>query len=153
MNMTPENDKLLISLIDQGCATKAIEGTTLISLPEDDAEFIFERMGNWLYLGTTFMAPEDFETSDYVSGLDRFLLELQHRNLGCRFSYDSAGYLTIGGELGPEQQQPDNVLQILEQILFVIESCILLCDQVLDTGDIPSDKEVDEAFGVNENLH
>ena len=153
MNMTPENDKLLISLIDQGCATKAIEGTTLISLPEDDAEFIFERMGNWLYLGTTFMAPEDFETSDYVSGLDRFLLELQHRNLGCRFSYDSAGYLTIGGELGPEQQQPEKVLAILEQILFVIESCILMCDRVLNTGEIPSDKEVDEAFGVIENLH
>ena len=94
--MTPENDVLLIGLIDQGCTTKAIEGTTLISLPEDEAEFIFERMGNWLYLGTTFMAPEEFETSNHVSGLDRFLLELQHRNLGCRFSYDSAGYLTIG---------------------------------------------------------
>jgi hypothetical protein len=151
--MTPENDKLLIGLIDQGCATKEVDGTTLISLPEDEAEFIFERMGNWLYLGTTFMAPEEFESSEHVSRLDRFLLELQHRNLGCRFSYDSAGFLTIGGELGLEQQQPENVLQVLEQILFVIESCILLCDQVLDSGEIPTDKEVDEAFGVNENLH
>ena len=47
----------------------------------------------------------------------------------------------------------DDVLQMLVQILFIIESCINLCDQVLDTGLIPSDREVDEAFGVNENLH
>ena len=151
--MTTEKDELLDGLIAQGCTTKEVEGTTLISLPEDEAEFIFERMGHWLYLGTTFMAPEEFETSSHVSELDRFLLELQHRNLGCRFSYDSAGFLTIGGELSPEHQQVEKVLQMLEQILFVIESCILLCDQVLDSGEIPSDREVDEAFGINENLH
>ena len=151
--MTVQKDELLDGLIAQGCVTKEIEGTTLISLPEDEAEFIFERMGSWLYIGTTFMAPEEFEASAHVNGLDRFLLELQHRNLGCRFSYDSAGFLTIGGELSPEQQQPEKVLQMLEQILFIIESCILLCDQVLESGEIPSDQEVDKAFGVNENLH
>ena len=147
------NDELLKQLISRGCTTKAIDGVTLISLPEDDAEFIFEPMGGWLYLGTTFMDPDEFETSEYEGQLNRFLLELQHRNLGCRFSYDGAGFLTIGGELDPEHQQADDVLQMLVQILFIIESCINLCDQVLDTGQIPSDREVDEAFGVNENLH
>jgi len=147
------NDELLKQLISRGCTTKTIDGITLISLPEDEAEFIFELMGGWLYLGTTFMDPDEFETSEYEGQLNRFLLELQHRNLGCRFSYDGAGFLTIGGELDPEHQQADDVLQMLVQILFIIESCINLCDQVLDTGQIPSDREVDEAFGVNENLH
>ena len=151
--MTVEKDELLNQLIAEGCSTKLIDGTTLVSLPEDDAEFVFERMGGWLYLGTTFMGPEDFEISDHVAQLDRFLLELQHRNLGCRFSYDGAGYLTIGEELDPDHQQTGDVIEMLVQILFIIESCIHLCDQVLDTGEIPSDRDVDEAFGVNENLH
>jgi len=151
--MTTEKDELLNGLIARGCSTKVIDGTTLVSLPEDDGEFIYERMGGWLYLGTTFMAPEEFETSNHVARLDRFLLELQHRNLGCRFSYDGAGFLTIGGELDPDRQQPDDVIDMLAQILFIIESCIHLCDRTLDSGEIPSDREVDEAFGVNENLH
>jgi hypothetical protein len=151
--MTAQNDELLKQLISRGCTTKMVDGITLVSLPEDEAEFVFELMGGWLYLGTTFMEPEEFEASEYEGQLNRFLLELQHRNLGCRFSYDGAGFLTIGSELDPEHQQVDDVLQMLVQILFIIESCINLCDQVLDTGLIPSDREVDEAFGVNENLH
>ncbi len=151
--MTQGTDKLLEELTAFGCSVKVIKGTTLVTLPENEGEFIFEQMGEWLYLGTTFMAPEEFETSDHCGQLDRFLLELQHRNLGCRFSYDSAGFLTIGNELAPDQQQASDVLQQLEQILFVIESCILLCDNVLESGDIPGDREVDEAFGVNEALH
>ena len=151
--MTEQGDELLKQLVSRGCTTKSIDGITLISLPDDEAEFVFELMGGWLYLGTTFMGPEEFEPSEYEGQLNRFLLELQHRNLGCRFSYDSAGFLTIGGELDPDRQLPQDVLQMLEQILFVIESCIHLCDQVLDTGHLPSDREVDEAFGVNENLH
>ncbi|MCP4471161.1 MAG: hypothetical protein GY815_10825 [Gammaproteobacteria bacterium] len=151
--MTQQNDELLNTLISRGCTTKAVDGITLISLPDDEAEFIFEPLGGWLYLGTTFMEPEEFEVSEHEGQLNRFLLELQHRNLGCRFSYDGAGFLTLGGELDPEHQQADDVLQMLVQILFIIESCIHMCDQVLDSGQSPSDREVDEAFGVNENLH
>jgi hypothetical protein len=151
--MTQQGDELLKQLISRGCTTKAIDGITLVSLPDDEAEFVFELIGDWLYLGTTFMGPEEFETSEYEGQLNRFLLELQHRNLGCRFSYDGAGFLTIGGELDPDHQQADDVLQMLAQILFIIESCIHLCDQVLDTGQIPGDREVDEVFGVNEHLH
>ena len=44
-------------------------------------------------------------------------------------------------------------MEILEHILFVIESSIQLCDEVLESGQIPGDKEVDEAFGLLENLH
>jgi hypothetical protein len=151
--MKQNKDKLLDELVALGCTTREIDGATLLALPEDDGEFIYERMGNWLYLGTTFMAAEELEDSAYTSRLDRFLLELQHRNLGCRFSYDQAGFLTIGSDLGPEQQQADKVMEILEHMLFVIESSILLCDQVLDSGEMPGDREVDEAFGLNDNLH
>ena len=146
-------DTLLDELAALGCSAREIDGATLLSLSEDDGDFIYERMGNWLYLGTTFMAAEELEDSVHASRLDRFLLELQHRNLGCRFSYDQAGYLTIGSDLGPDQQQAEKVMEILEHILFVIESSIQLCDEVLESGKIPGDKEVDEAFGLLENLH
>ncbi len=42
--MTGQNDELLNALISQGCTTRVADGITLISLPEDDAEFICERM-------------------------------------------------------------------------------------------------------------
>ena len=151
--MKTETDTLLDALVAQGCRLRNIDGFVLLSLPDDDSEFVYERMGGWLYLGTTFMTPEEFEDSEFSAQLDRFLLQLQHRNLGCRFSYDSAGFLTIGGELGQQQQSAQEVMQMLEQILFIIDSCIHLCDKVLDSGDIPGDREVDDAFGVNEALH
>ncbi len=151
--MMQENDDLLSGLIALGCGVENAEGGTLVSLPDDYDEFIFERMGEWLYIGTTLMSPEEFEDSDNVAALDRFLLTLQHRNLGCHFSYDGAGYLTIGTELYPEQQHAGEVLQTMEHIAFVIDVCLPYCDQVLATGELPLDTEVDQAFGLHEKLH
>ena len=55
--MTAQKDELLDGLITQGCTTKEVEGTTLISLPEDEAEFIFERMGHWALSGHDIHGP------------------------------------------------------------------------------------------------
>ena len=151
--MATKKDSLLESLASLGCGVKYADGFTLVTLPEEYDEFVFERLGEWLYLGTTLLTPEDFGGSDHTATLDRFLLELQHRSLGCHFSYDAASYLTIGTELALNQQQPEEVLQTMEQISFVIDACLPLCDQVLDSGELPADAEVDEAFGVSENLH
>ncbi len=151
--MPTQNDALLDGLISLGCGVKTADGFTLVTLPDDYDEFVFERLGEWLYLGTTLMTPEDFGDSDYTAVLDRFLLELQHRSLGCHFSYDGSGFLTVGTELYLNQQSPDEVLQTMEQICFVIDACLPLCDRVLESGELPTDKEVDSAFGVSENLH
>jgi hypothetical protein len=151
--MMQENDDLLNGLIALGCGVENADGGTLVSLPGEFDEFIFERMGEWLYVGTTLMSPDEFEDSEHVGNLDRFMLTLQHRNLGCHFSYDGAGYLTIGAELYPDQQRADEVLQTMEHIAFVIDVCLPFCDHVLATGDIPSDQEVDNAFGLSEKLH
>ncbi len=151
--MPTQNDALLDGLISLGCGVKTDDGFTLVTLPDDYDEFVFERLGEWLYLGTTLMTPEDFGDSDYTALLDRFLLELQHRSLGCHFSYDGSGFLTIGTELYLNQQNPDEVLQTMEQICFVIDACLPLCDRVLESGELPTDREVDSAFGVSENLH
>jgi hypothetical protein len=151
--MTQQNDELLTGLVELGCGVEPAEAGALVSLPGDVDEFIFERMGEWLYIGTTLMAVEEFEDSHYGASLDRFLLTLQHRNLGCHFSYDAAGYLTIGTVLYPEQQQVDAVMQAMEHICFVIDVCLPFCDLALETGEIAGDDEVDRAFGVSEKLH
>jgi len=151
--MSEKNDNLLEGLISLGCRVEGVDGTTLVSLPDDSASFVFERLGGWLYLGTTFMAPEEFTDFEYVSTLDHFLLELHHRNLGCRFSYADVGFLSIGAELYPNQQKPDDVLQIMEQISFIFEVCRPMCEQIIETGQIPSGDEIDDAFGVCDNLH
>lgn len=151
--MSGQNNALLDGLESLGCSIKSTDGFTLVSLPDEYDEFVFEQLGEWLYLGTTLLTPEDFETSEYTAALDRFLLELQHRSLGCHFSYDGSGFLTIGTELYLNQQNPEEVLQTMEQIAFVIDICLPLCDQVLETGQLPADKEIDSAFGVSENLH
>lgn len=152
-DMAQENDKLLQDLAALGCGVTRIEDGVLVSLPNDYDEFIFERMGEWLYIGTTLMSPDEFAQSSQVASLDHFILNLQHRNLGCHFSYDDSGYLTIGTELHPERQQADDVLHILEHISFVIDVCLPLCDQVLASGMIPDHDEVDRAFGLSDKLH
>jgi hypothetical protein len=151
--MKENNDELLEALVSLGCKAENLEGTTLVTPPGDYGEFVYEMQGGWLYIGATFMAPEDFEGTDHEATLNRFLLELHDRNLGCHFSYDRAGFLSIGSELYPNQRTPDDVLQIMEQIAYVVDVCIALCDHILDSGEIPADREVDEAFGVNEQLH
>lgn len=140
-------------LIALGCRVEMADGGSLVSLPGDYDEFICERMGEWLYIGTTLMTPDELDASSQVASLDRFMLTLQHRNLGCHFSYDGAGYLTIGTELYPERQQADEVLHTMEHIAFVIDVCLPFCDQVLATGQLPDDDDVDRAFGLSEKLH
>ena len=151
--MTETTQNLLEGLVSLGCGVEQAEGSILVSLPDDYDEFVFEWMGGWLYLGTTFMTAEEISESAHESRLDRFLLELQDRNLGCQFSYDRAGYLSIGTVLYPNQQNPEDVLQAMEQISFVIDVCLPLCDQVLASGELPADTEINRAFGVSENLH
>lgn len=151
--MQQNDDDLLEQLAALGCRVETANGGSLVSLPGDYDEFICERLGEWLYIGTTLMTPEELDDTQQVASLDRFMLTLQHRNLGCHFSYDGAGYLTVGTELDPERQQADEVLQTMEHIAFVIDVCLPFCDQVLATGDLPSDQEVDHAFGLSEKLH
>ncbi|MDH3534287.1 MAG: hypothetical protein OER87_00885 [Gammaproteobacteria bacterium] len=151
--MATDNDDLLKGLVTLGCKVDRVDGAVLVSLPDDYGDFIFERLGNWLYVGATFLAPDEMEDSDHLGALDRFLLELQHRNLGCRFSYDDAGYLSIGAELNPKQQLPEEVFEIMDQISFICDVCFPMCEQILNDGEIPSNAEVDTAFGVSEKLH
>lgn len=151
--MEINDDTLLNGLTSLGCEVRDADGYVFIALPDEQDEFVFERMGEWLYLGTTFMTPEELEDAEHVATLDRFLLELQHRNLGCHFSYDGSGYLTLGAELYPEQQHAQEVLHVMEQITFVIDACLSLCDAVLESGRLPPDREVDKAFGLLEKLH
>ena len=157
--MNPQHDDLLQGLARRGCRVETADAGALVSLPdnpdypEPGDEFIFEQMGEWLYIGTTLMTPEEFEHSAHVASLDRFLLILQHRNLGCHFSYDAAGYLTIGTVLFPEQQRVDSVMQTMEHIGFVIDVCLPFLDHALESGDIAADDEVDQAFGINDRLH
>lgn len=151
--MTKTKDELLDGLQALGCTIEHADGAIFVSLPGEEGQFVYDRFGGVLYLGATLMAPEEFAESEYVGKLDRFLLELQDRNLGCHFSYDKAGYLSVGAELNPDRQTADDLLQRMEQIAYVIDACIPMCDQVLDSGEIPDDGEVDEAFGLRERLH
>jgi hypothetical protein len=151
--MTQQNEDLLTALATLGCGVQNVEAGALVSLPGDYDEFIFEHMGEWLYIGTTLMTPEEFAVSQHLASLDRFLLTLQHRNLGCHFSYDAAGYLTVGTVLYPEQQQVEAVMHTMEHICFVIDVCLPFCDLALETGSIADDEEVDKAFGISEKLH
>ena len=151
--MVDSLDKTLEGLKRLGCGVERVERTLLVSLPDDFAEFVFEPLAGWLYLGTTFLTPDELNEAVYPERLEHFLLILQHRNLGCRFSYDTAGYLSIGTELNPDQQSPEEILENMDQIAFIIESCLPLCDHVLETGEIPGDKEVDQAFGITDSLH
>ena len=44
-------------------------------------------------------------------------------------------------------------MHVMEQISFVIDTCLSLCDAVLESGRLPTDREVDKAFGLLEKLH
>ena len=151
--MTQPTDSLFDELRALGCGVETTDGHTYVTLPDEYAEFVFDRSSGHIYLGTTFLTPEELDESEHRAALDRFLLELHDRSLGCHFSYDRSGHLTIGAELCAGQEAPQQVLQAMEQIAYVIESCIPMCDQVLDSGEIPEDSEVDEAFGLRERLH
>ena len=148
-------ETLLKELETEGCRVDQADGGIYLTLPDGYAEFVCEQeeMDDRIYLGTTFLAPEDFAHSEHTASLDRLLLELQDRNLGCHFSYDRAGYLSIGTIIHPPQFVATEILMVMEQIAFIAEVCIPICDQVLANGELPSDREIDQAFGLNEHLH
>jgi len=151
--MMMSNDELLTGLEALGCGVERAEGSVFVSLPGEEGEFVYDRFGETLYLGATFMTPDELDDSEFVHRLDRFLLELQDRNLGCHFSYDKNGYLSLGAEMDASRQTADDLLQRMDQIAWVVESCIAMCDRILETGELPLDREVDEALGVSQKLH
>ena len=151
--MTGDKDELLEGLAALGCGIKQEDGAVFVSLPDEFAEFVLDRQGEWFHLGTTFLTPEEFADSEFTGRLDRFLLELQDRSLGCHFSYDRNGFLMVGTELHRQQAEAGDVLHAMEQIAYVLEACLPYCDQVLETGQIPMDAEMDQAFGTNAKLH
>jgi len=151
--VTEQNTDLLQGLIGLGCHVENVDAVNLISLPDGFGDFMMDWQGAMLYIGTTLMAPEEFVDSAHEARLYRFLLELQDRSLGCHFACDRSGFLCIGSELFPEQQDAQLVFQAMEQIAYVVEVCILMCDRILENGEIPADEEVDRAFGISKNLH
>lgn len=151
--MKNETDELLDGLSALGCGVQKNDGAVFVSLPDEFAEFVFDQQAEWLYIGTTLLTPEEFADSQFTGRLDRFLLELQDRSLGCHFSYDRNGYLMIGTEIQQSLVSPRQVLHAMDQIAFVIEACISFCDHVLETGLIPTDADMDLAFGTNARLH
>lgn len=151
--MNEEKDELLDDLTALGCGIQREGGAVFVSLPDEFAEFVLDRQGDWFYLGTTFLAPEEFADSEFTGRLDRFLLELQDRSLGCHFSYDHNGFLMIGTELNRGEATADDVLRAMDQVAYVLEACLPYCDEVLRTGQIPMDDEMDRAFGTNAKLH
>ena len=148
-----KDDDLLTGLTSLGCSVTRVEGIDLVALPDGFGDFAMDRQGEMLYVGATFLAPDEFADSNNAGTLYRFLLELQDRSLGCHFSRDRMGFLTIGTDLFPGQQKPNDVFQAMEQIAYVTEVCIHMCDAILDTGEIPPEDEVDLAFGLSKNLH
>lgn len=151
--MSAQDKDLLQGLIGLGCRVENVDDVDLISLPDGFGDFMMDWQGGMLYVGTTLMAPDEFVDSAHEVMLYRFLLELQDRSLGCHFACDRTGFLCIGSELFPEQQDAQRVLQTMEQIAYVVEVCISMCDRILDSGEIPADDEVDRAFGISKNLH
>ena len=151
--MASEKEDLLQGLTSLGCSVQDSDGAVFVALPDDFAEFVFDRQGDWLYLGTSFLTPEEFADSGFSGRLDRFLLELQDRSLGCHFSYDRNGFLMIGTEVNLGLLSAREVLHIMDQIAFVIEVCIPFCDRILQTGEVPPDADIDKAFGANAKLH
>ena len=151
--MTDDKDELLQGLTSLGCSVEKSNGAIFVALPDDFAEFVLDRQEDWLYLGTSFLTPDEFDASEYCGQLDRFLLELQDRSLGCHFSYDRNGYLMIGAEVNLGVLRARDILHVMDQIAFIIEVCIPFCDRILQTGEVPSDAEIDKAFGANAKLH
>jgi len=63
-----EDDELFDGLTALGCSVNHAEGAIFVVLPDEFAEFVFDRQGDWLYLGTTFLTPEELEASADLGG-------------------------------------------------------------------------------------
>jgi hypothetical protein len=139
-------DALLEGLAALQCKVEADDRSTLVVLPDESRSFLFERIGGWVHLGSTLITAEDLAESKHALLLPLFLLSLQHRCLGCRFSLDSDGFLAIGADVYPSNQQPDSLLRIMRQVDFVGDVVLPLCERVLHSGEMPLESEIDQAF-------
>lgn len=146
-----EPDELLQRLGDLKCRIESQDtGDFVVHLPDDSTSFLFERIGGWIHLCSTLIPANILEKSIYAIKLERFLLEIQHRCLGCHFSFDDDGYLAIGADVYPNQQNPEDIFFIMRQTDYVGNVILPLCEKILRTGILPSDMEIDEAFDEEE---
>lgn len=156
--MSEYENELLGGLESLGCRIDRTDGGIFIAL-DDYAEFVFEHMTGFentrgrIYLGSMLLTPEEIAGSEYAAALNRFLLELQDRSLGCHFSYNQEDFLTIGHEFDAERVAARDLFGVMEQISFIIEVCLPLFDRILDSGVVPDDQEMHQAFGLQAKFH
>jgi hypothetical protein len=143
---------LIPSLEGPDCNIETIESGIRISFYDEQVFDIFE-IGGWVQVGLALLAEDELDEVVYREDVDRFLLELNSRCLGCRFAFDPEGVLLIVEDIPLDQVDEHRINESLDSISFV---AYVFYDLIIETGRsgiAPSDEEVDAVVTEKEADH
>jgi hypothetical protein len=85
---------------------------------------------------------------EHAGALNRFLLQVHDRYLGCRFGYDDVGNLHVVHDIYPEDVSAKHIEDAMKRMDYATGALRSLMHQALESSTIPGDDLVDQAFGT-----
>lgn len=149
MNLSQQIKNLLDGIQSIGYNVVQDDDYILIYDHQRESSFKFESHGGWIHLTSTMLSLEELPEPPSINTLESFILKIQHRCLGCKFSYDDDGVLAIDADVYPGQQNPDDLAQIIDQMSYVAGVILPFLERIVESNEIPSDRDVDIAFNLD----
>lgn len=150
-----ENKKLtdlIPALETKDCNVEIVEGGIRISYFEGGVFDVFE-MGGWVQVGTALIQDDEIEDMVFKDEVFEFLLQLNSRCLGCRFSLDPDGTVLIVEDVPIEKISAEVINEHIDSLAFVAYVFYDLILEVGGHGIAPSDDEVDLAINDKETAY
>jgi hypothetical protein len=156
----PKIDNRVIDLIPklQGddCFIEQIESGIRVSFYDGQAFDIFE-VGGWVQVGAVVLSEDELDDLTYREELYEFVLGLNSRCLGCRFSLEPYGSLLLVDDIPIDRLNVQKVNEAIENIAYVDFVFFDLIVEIGKNGIAPTEEEIDEVVtekeGTNERYH
>lgn len=148
--------KQLVDLIPRleadDCQIEQLDIGLRISFHDGQVFDVFE-VGGWVQVGTAILSEADLDDMTYKEEVFEFLLLLNSRCLGCRFSLDPDGALLIVEDVPLDKVNENAINEAIDAISF---ADYVFFDLIQETGRIgvaPTEDEIDDVLTKKENAY
>lgn len=141
-----EQSKLIAELREFDCDVDLTEDGLFVGLHGSASTFMVLQADEWIQIASGILEPEEVDSCARPVVLYEFLLRLQGRYLGCRFTLDDDSGLVIVSDIYPGTQGTTHLVSVMAQLDGVCGALSPLIRSTLRTGEMPSDSDVDAAF-------
>ncbi len=132
-----------------GCNVMREDERALVTRDDVASSWVILCAQDWIQIASVVLEHDELAEEASRDVLNEFVMQIHARYLGCRFGYDDDGALVIMSDVYPEDIHATHLVNVMLQMDAVARALLPLLRTALESGELPSDREVDRAFSSN----